>query len=745
MYAKFGIVVRVIGVHARRERYIKARRWESNRKDNRLVDIVVPCGRGFKTPLQNQAIGQPTPAVCGFVAAGRHIRQVVRIEQPFAVIAQLAVVSHGQVFAAPFVVKIRIYVVRADLKPLIGGKVGHAVGHECAALKGGGGGKGFVAADVLVAAGFDRAGGRAFRRHRLVIRGFDRLAGGHGGAAVAVNRIGFGHGGGNGARHQLQLVFKPQRAVAQLLGLPVVDTVRAAHHGVGGLQLVNARFPAGGFLQVCHLCGPSRKLSVAYRLPVVAQGGRLKIQRVQDAARRGEGGQRFAQQPCLVLGHRLAQYHAVMRPLPAVAVPVDAAAPYLAVVGFVAHVLNQRDFAKAQPTHNFTDGPRRAFVAVQLVGTLNQLAPRVVRFGQPVAVLVQNAAAFGQQFQMFRGDQIHQPRHQFGQGGQLGPQPQIRQNAVALVAFDDVGIGQFHGLSVLPFRRHRNAYGGAFCPLVRFDHRQGRGGQADVVHPRHFQAACHVQRHDVAAQFGAFVGFPRRPCGFGGSFDLHRVCTRKQREFRVQRVFQHFGRAHDNGVAQRAAFFAGQGSLHLSYQFGGRRTGFGQQRYRHRAAHRIAVRVRVVGHMHIRHRGRCGTRPVLVRAHAARHAEALKRQQDALAVGGVAFDVRAAARDGDVGRRDAVRTRQRRLQRVNLPDSPAVAFGAGFAAFGNQRDFRLPRRELPCLHRGKQRFAGGHQRAGGDIDLGGKALAGKTDGAAGGRCLQARRVHVVAA
>ena len=120
-------------------------------------------------------------------AAGHHARQVVRIEQALAVIAQLAIVAHGQVFAAALVVKIGVHIIGADLQVLVGIKIAHAVGHNRALFQGSKAGKGFVAGDFLVAGGFDCAGGRAFRCHRLVIRGFDRFGSGGQLFAVAVS------------------------------------------------------------------------------------------------------------------------------------------------------------------------------------------------------------------------------------------------------------------------------------------------------------------------------------------------------------------------------------------------------------------------------------------------------------------------------------------------------------------------------------------------------------------------------
>ena len=77
-----------------------------------------------------------------------------------------------------------------------------------------------------------------------------------------------------------------------------------------------------------------------------------------------------------------------------------------AVVMSAAHAFLYLYFAEAQPPHDFADGPRCAFFAVQLVCTFDQAAAGVVAFGQPVAVFAQQAAAFGQEFEMLGGDQI---------------------------------------------------------------------------------------------------------------------------------------------------------------------------------------------------------------------------------------------------------------------------------------------------------------------------------------------------
>ena len=114
-----------------------------------------------------------------------------------------------------------------------------------------------------------------------------------------------------------------------------------------------------------------------------------------------------------------------MRPAVWLAVGVNTVAAGAAVVPQVAQPLQYLHLAEAQPAHDLADGPRRAFVAVQLVRTFNQLAPRIVGFGQPVAVGTQDAAALGQERQVFGGDQIDQARHQLRQLGQIQTQTQF--------------------------------------------------------------------------------------------------------------------------------------------------------------------------------------------------------------------------------------------------------------------------------------------------------------------------------
>ena len=95
-----------------------------------------------------------------------------------------------------------------------------------------------------------------------------------------------------------------------------------------------------------------------------------------------------------------------MRPAVAVAVGVQAVAADFAVVALVAETFLYLHLAESQPPHNLPYRPRRAFMAVQFIRPLNQLAFGVVAFGQPVTVYAQDAAAFGQQFEMVGRHQV---------------------------------------------------------------------------------------------------------------------------------------------------------------------------------------------------------------------------------------------------------------------------------------------------------------------------------------------------
>ena len=148
--------------------------------------------------------------------------------------------------------------------------------------------------------------------------------------------------------------------------------------------------------------------------------------------------------------------------------------------------------------------------------------------------------------------------------------------------------------------------------------------------------------------------------------------------------------------------------------------------------------------MNIANRRRHRPRPVLIRAHAARHAETFGRKQYALAVGFIAFHLRAACGYADIGCADLRRAHQRTLQRIDLPDRPAIAARARGGAFRQQRGFRLPRSQLPLFNDGKQHIARAHQCAHRNVHFAVKLGSLKTYRAPRGRRIQARRVHIVA-